>query len=239
MARRPCVPTIRRAEKRDAKACVWDYCTGAVPTFLKLAVLDVCLWNFSPGQPYLTKCIFLLTLFTALDWICGLSIDFAWIVCGFLTLLLLPLLAMLYLFWTKVCKIVMTDFFHLDSVYSREGCLFVVAECCGGKIVGFVGVERLNSQSAELVHMYVHPSHRKCGLGVRLINEIENFCVSKAFDDIRLNTFDRNHAAQRLYEKAGFKYLETVSFPVGAPFCALTERFYVKPLRRHVRQSTL
>ena len=128
---------------------------------------------------------------------------------------------------------VMKDLLQMDSVYSPDGPLFVVAECCGGKVVGFVGVIREDESTAELVNLYVHPSHRRRGLGVRLLKEVEDFCASKSVKDIWLHTCQRNDAARRLYEKVGFEPQDLVTFPPpGSPFCSSVWVPYVKTVQK-------
>ena len=154
-----------------------------------------------------------------------------WIVYGLLGTLLLPFVVVLVKYGTIMYEIAINDLLHLEKFYDRDGYMFVVAECCGGNVVGFVGVQKLSAESGELVHMHVRPSHRRCGLGVRLTQEVEKFCVAQSFKDIRLHTLERNMVSRALYEKCGFQYLETVTYPATGPLRALIERCYIKHLK--------
>lgn len=61
----------------------------------------------------------------------------------------------------------------------------------------------------------VHPKFLKCGVGKALMNfSIEHGIKSQA-KSIRLDVYEGNIPAIRLYEKCGFKYINTVDLGLG------------------------
>ncbi|WP_026881821.1 GNAT family N-acetyltransferase [Clostridium akagii] len=67
-----------------------------------------------------------------------------------------------------------------------------------------------------VVHTFaVHHEFMKCGVGKALIDfSIEHSIKSKA-KSIRLDVYEGNIPAIRLYEKCGFKYIDTVDLGLG------------------------
>jgi putative acetyltransferase len=108
----------------------------------------------------------------------------------------------------------------------REGVAFFVirqhdlpAGCCGLQLVG--------TDYAELKRMYVRPTHRRRGLGQRLLEHLETYARQHAIPRLRLETGIHQQAAIALYERLGFRRIP--------PFANYTEdplsRCYEKPLR--------
>ena len=74
-----------------------------------------------------------------------------------------------------------------------------------GRIV--VGSAALTAPSAGVVtlkRMYLHPAYRKQGWGRRLLEALIWRAEQDGCGLIRLDTTERQHAARRLYETAGF-----------------------------------
>jgi ribosomal protein S18 acetylase RimI-like enzyme len=56
----------------------------------------------------------------------------------------------------------------------------------------------------ELVSMWVHPGHRKSGVGRALVDEVVAWVAQHGFDEVRLMVAAENDAAERFYERIGF-----------------------------------
>lgn len=69
------------------------------------------------------------------------------------------------------------------------------------KIVGFVGL-----RPHELSFLYVDPTFQNLGIGKKLME----FALKQLERPIKLEVFTDNSAAKTLYEKYGFKVIETV-----------------------------
>ena len=102
---------------------------------------------------------------------------------------------------------------YLDSlfeVYAVPKSIYFVVEN-NGKIIGGAGVKQLDNSDeniCELQKMYFLPEARGLGLGIKLMN----LCLEKAtefgFDGCYIETMTYMEAAQKLYRKSGFEYLE-------------------------------
>jgi ribosomal protein S18 acetylase RimI-like enzyme len=80
---------------------------------------------------------------------------------------------------------------------------FVARE--GGQIVGMAGVFREGkNEPGELVSMWIAPSHRRRGVGQRIIEHAIAYARSLGCDEMRLLVSEDNPAAERLYARCGF-----------------------------------
>lgn len=61
----------------------------------------------------------------------------------------------------------------------------------------------------------VHPDYLKCGVGKALMDFAEEQAVKSNVKSIRLDVYEGNMPAIRLYEKCGFKYIDTVDLGLG------------------------
>jgi len=86
---------------------------------------------------------------------------------------------------------------------------------CGGLLFGEDGI-------AEVKRVYVAPSHRRRGLGARIMAELERLALARGIRELRLDTRDDVVDARRLYERIGF--VEVPAFNDGA----YAEHWYAK-----------
>ena len=98
----------------------------------------------------------------------------------------------------------------LYEVYQNPRSIYFVIEL-EGKVIGGVGISQLencNENICELQKMYFLPECRGLGLG----NKIIDLCLEKAkeykFEKCYLETMTYMKAAQGLYLKKGFEYLD-------------------------------
>lgn len=101
----------------------------------------------------------------------------------------------------------------LDTLYSvydhPKSQYFVLLE--DGVLIGGAGIAPLEGGKAgvcELQKMYLLASARGKGLGGQLMEACLNFARSEGFTHCYLETLPYMKAAQKLYAKAGFDYLE-------------------------------
>ena len=67
-----------------------------------------------------------------------------------------------------------------------------------------------------VVHTFaVHPLFLKCGVGKGLMDFSIDYGIKSHAKSIRLDVYERNIPAIRLYEKCGFKYTDTVDLGLG------------------------
>lgn len=105
----------------------------------------------------------------------------------------------------------------LDDMYGEyqkdKACYFVIEK--DGKIVGGAGISQLDNYDGpvcELQKMYFLPDIRGRGLGTRMMS----LCLQKAiefdYEKVYLETMPYMIAAQKLYERNGFEYIDG---PIG------------------------
>lgn len=67
-----------------------------------------------------------------------------------------------------------------------------------------------------VVHTFaIHPDFLKCGIGKTLIDFSVEHSVKAQVKSIRLDVYEKNTPAIKLYEKCGFKYVDTVDLGLG------------------------
>lgn len=118
------------------------------------------------------------------------------------------------------------DLGRFSEIYNSPGNRYWVAEDETGKIVGGTGIGRLTDQVCELQKMYSLPESRGTGLAhelMRLALEYARIFYKECY----LETLDNMLAAQRFYEKHGFR--RTGKAPVQTAHFACQVK-YIKEL---------
>ena len=120
---------------------------------------------------------------------------------------------------------------RFSEIYNTEGNKYWVAENTEGKIVGGVGIGKLEGIDGvcELQKMYCLPETRGIGISHKLIEKALKY-AKKYYKRCYLETLSNMSAAQRFYEKYGF---ERIYEPL-----VKTEHFacdvrYIKELGEH------
>ena len=78
----------------------------------------------------------------------------------------------------------------------------------GDRVAGTVAVKRLDDHTAELKALYLSKELRGRGYGKKLLDEAVGSAMKLGFKSIVLDSMSKYKEALRLYEKAGFKYIE-------------------------------
>lgn len=84
------------------------------------------------------------------------------------------------------------------------------------RIVGFIGLMAVAGEG-DITNVAVLPSHRKQGIGDRLVREMLALAKEKEISKIMLEVRASNQAAIHLYEKYGFEFL------------CIRKKYYQKP----------
>ena len=66
----------------------------------------------------------------------------------------------------------------------------------------------------------------KFGIGQSLLNTVFDWTVEKKINDLILGTTDKFGAAQRFYEKNGFKEIDKKLLPIEFPIMPVDTKFY-------------
>ena len=84
-----------------------------------------------------------------------------------------------------------------------HGAFFVVRQ--PDRIVGSVGVDRVDGNTAELHRLYLEPSVRGRGLGDALVETVLDWCRGNGITRVVLWSDTRFEHAHRLYLRRGFR----------------------------------
>lgn len=100
------------------------------------------------------------------------------------------------------------DLGRFSEIYNTPGNRYWVAEDENGKIVGGTGIGRLTDTVCELQKMYCLPQARGTGLATQLMAIALDYARG-FYKECYLETLDNMTAAQRFYEKHGFRRTDT------------------------------
>ena len=78
-------------------------------------------------------------------------------------------------------------------------------------IIGHISMKVIED-NAHLFHLFIAPSHRKCGLATKLVNAIENQGKNLGCKTFSLNIVPKNDIAKKLYEKLGYKEIQKSTY---------------------------
>lgn len=96
------------------------------------------------------------------------------------------------------------------ETYQKERAMyFVVLE--NDRIIGGAGIAQLDNYDGnvcELQKMYFLPEARGKGIGTAMINRCLEFAATHNFDQCYLETMPYMKAAQKLYERSGFRHID-------------------------------
>lgn len=90
--------------------------------------------------------------------------------------------------------------------------------------VGMGALRPIDERSAEVRRLYVLPSHRRLGVARLILAELERQALHFGCRVLRLETGDRQLAAQRLYEACGFRRIEAFAPYIGDPTSVCFEK---------------
>lgn len=109
----------------------------------------------------------------------------------------------------------------LAAIDGGDERIVLVAEDATGGRLGFVHLETATDFFTRERHGHVStivvaPEAERRGVGRALLAAAEDWCRGRGYRLLSLNVFERNEAARRLYERAGFavdtiKYLKLVN----------------------------
>lgn len=121
------------------------------------------------------------------------------------------------------------DLGRFSEIYNSTGNQYWVAENEAGKIVGGVGIGRLDGAEdlCELQKMYCLPEARGTGVSHRLMDMALEY-AKQYYARCYLETLENMTAAQRFYEKYGFRRTDAPLAQTGHFACDIR---YIKNLK--------
>ncbi len=93
-----------------------------------------------------------------------------------------------------------------SAIFGRKDSLYLIYESTQKK--GYMGMH-VDLDSADIATLFVHPNHRRQGIGEALIKDAMNRLKIRGIKQVLLEVSIRNHAALHLYEKMGFIAIHT------------------------------
>ncbi len=100
-----------------------------------------------------------------------------------------------------------------------------------GKIIGSIGLKKIDAETGEVKKFFVVSEFRGKGIAQKLMSTLVNAAIKHGFKSLYLGTVDKLHAAQKFYEKHGFKRIEREALPKNFEICPFDSVFF----RAHVK----
>lgn len=101
------------------------------------------------------------------------------------------------------------DLQDIEANYTKAGGMFEVIEDGAGRLVGTVGLFRVDEKTCELRKMYFVPALRGRGFGRLMLERAVNHARTLGFKRIVLETASVLEEAIRLYTRFGFRPLRS------------------------------
>lgn len=107
-----------------------------------------------------------------------------------------------------------------EAYQTEKSSYFIIVS--GDEILGGAGIAPLQNEAAEyceLQKMYFAPAARGKGMGMQLMEVCLQTAKEAGFKYCYIETMPFMHAAQKLYKKAGFEYLDAPMGCTGHTSC--------------------
>ena len=101
--------------------------------------------------------------------------------------------------------------YSVEKLIAEEVAFFLIRDA--GAAAGCGGIQLHGAEYGEIKRMYVRPEFRGLGFGKLMLDHLEHHVRHQGIRLLRLETGIHQHAAIRLYERAGFR-----SIPPFGPY---------------------
>lgn len=91
----------------------------------------------------------------------------------------------------------------MEELTTNHMAMYFVA-ISADRVVGYGGLWKVFDEG-HITNIAVHPEFRRCGVGSRIMDKLLEMCDDSGIRSLTLEVRKSNLAAQRLYEKYGFK----------------------------------
>ena len=115
--------------------------------------------------------------------------------------------------------------YYYDNSYN-----FWYAVNDAGKIVGSVGLKKIDACYGEIKKLFVVKEYRGKGVAQKLMNTLFKAASKHQFEFLILGTVDKLHAAHKFYAKYGFTLMLQQDLPYGFERNPLDTLFFIKAL---------
>jgi N-acetylglutamate synthase-like GNAT family acetyltransferase len=119
------------------------------------------------------------------------------------------------------------DLLNIDQFYYKDGGAFWGA-FHNNELVGTIALLNIGHHSGAIRKMFVKKEYRgkENGIAQSLLDTLFAFCADHRIHHLYLGTVDALKAAQRFYERNGFKRVEMENLPSYFPRMAVDHIFY-------------
>lgn len=106
----------------------------------------------------------------------------------------------------------------------------------GDLLVGTIALRAIGHQAGALRKMFVRSEYRgkEHGIAQQLAEHLIQHCIVVHIHDIYLGTVSQMKAAQRFYERNGFRPVEAAALPAYYPRVEVDTLFYHRNLEQHL-----
>lgn len=95
-----------------------------------------------------------------------------------------------------------------------------------GKIIGSIGLKKINKTTAEIKKFFVEKNYRGKGIAQKLMQSLLDAAIKHQFKTLYLGTVAALKAAQRFYKKNGFIQISKNQLPTQFELCPLDTNFF-------------
>ncbi|MGZ1542147.1 GNAT family N-acetyltransferase [Staphylococcus argenteus] len=122
------------------------------------------------------------------------------------------------------------DLENIEQNYLNNGGQFWLAINDQQKIIGTIGLIKLDNNKSALKKMFVDENYRNLKVGKKLLDIVVTTCKENNIDGIYLGTIDKFISAQYFYSKNGFCEINQKDLPSSFPKLDVDNRFYYRNL---------
>jgi ribosomal-protein-alanine N-acetyltransferase len=120
---------------------------------------------------------------------------------------------------------------HIAQLLTNQNCISLIAKE-EDKIIGFI-IGMLNFEdnilAGHILTIDVSPSHRRKGVGIKLLQELEKIFRNKQVKVSRLEVREDNVAALNLYQKLGYRKVGRLRHYYGDAHGIILEKALAQP----------
>lgn len=110
--------------------------------------------------------------------------------------------------------------------YYRHSYNFWYAVDNDGKIIGSIGLKKINDHYGEIKKFFIEESYRGTGLAMKLMDVLTKAALRHGFDYLILGTVGSLEGAQKFYQKHGFLKIDKKELPAEFILCPLDNVFF-------------
>ena len=103
------------------------------------------------------------------------------------------------------------DVYTIEEAYLNNQGEFLIGEW-DGVFVAMGALHHTSAERAEIKRMRVHPNYQGRGFGQLMLNELETRASSMGYKTLHLDTSILQVAAQKLYEKNGYRKIDRAMY---------------------------